>query len=101
MTAGATSVAILLIWDHRPSAAEIDEMACEFFRLEAKLDNAYKTAIELDQPLEDLRERLILTVEQFGEAYPQKEKFLHGVKTELVATFNGTPTLLVRPGRGG
>jgi hypothetical protein len=96
MTAAAASVAIPLIWDQRPSAAEIDEMACEFFRLEAKVDKAYKIAIELDQPLEDLRERLILIVEQFGEAHAQKAKFLHGVKTELVARFNGTPTLLVR-----
>jgi hypothetical protein len=89
MTAAAASVAIPLIWDHRPSAAEVDEMACEFFRLEKKVDEAYKFAVELDECFETVKERCLLAVEEFGEHGPQS-KSLFGLRTELVAISVGT-----------
>ena len=91
MTAAA-SVAIPLIWDHHPSAAEIDEMACEFFRLEKKVDEAYKLAVELDECFETVKERCLLAVEEFGEHGPQS-KSLFGCRTELVAISVGTRSI--------
>ena len=90
MTAAAASVAIPLIWDHRPSAAEVDEMACEFFRLEKKVDEAYKLAVELDERFETVKERCILAVEEFGQSHATQSKSLCGLRTELVAISVGT-----------
>jgi hypothetical protein len=89
------AIAVPLILRHRPSPVEIDDLAAKFFGLEAKVDQAYKNAMQLDEHLEVVKERLLLITEEFGEADAQA-KLLHGVKTELRATFNGPPTLLVR-----
>jgi hypothetical protein len=86
MTAAAAMV-VPLIWDHPPSPVEVDEMAQEFRRMEIKVDAAYLLATRLDAPLEALRERIILTVEEHGQPHATKSRILHGIKSELVATF--------------
>jgi hypothetical protein len=82
-----TATVAPLIWDHCSSPAEIDEMAAEYFGLESKVDQTYKLATELDVPFEQLKERLILAVEEHGQPHATKGRILHGIKSELVATF--------------
>jgi hypothetical protein len=88
MTAAAART-VPLIWNHLPLPAEVDELAFEYFGLEAKVDQAYKLATELDAPLEELKQRLILTVEEFGQAAPRaaKTKLVAGIRTDILATF--------------
>jgi hypothetical protein len=91
----AASIGIVapLIWKHQPTPTEIDEIAAEYFGLESKVDTAYRLATELDAPFEDLKERSILAVEEYGQPHATKSRILIGIKSELVATF-GITTLI-------
>ena len=83
----ATAVLPALIWNHCPSPSEVDELALEFCRLEARVDKAYAIAQSLDEPMEKFREGLILLIEEFGQQHATKSRLLAGADSELVATF--------------
>lgn len=85
MTAAAATVPRIL--SRCPSAVEIDELAGEFFDLQTKAAEAYKQAATVDEPLEALKEELVMLVEAFGGAHAGHSKLLAGVGYELLATF--------------
>jgi hypothetical protein len=87
MTPAAAVQLPALIWDHCPSAVEVDELAVEFCRLESQVREAYAYAQQQDEPMEHFRERLILVTEEFGQAHATKSKLLVGASSEIVATF--------------
>ena len=87
MSVMTASPAVAALQQKPPSAVEIDRLAVQFLDLEKKVDQAYKIAVELDEPYERLKEQLIDVVEEFGSMHAEKSKLLHGTRYEIMATF--------------
>jgi hypothetical protein len=67
-----------------PTAPDVDRLAMQFLELEKKVDEAYKSAVELDESHERMRENLVCLVEEFGSTHAEKSKLL-GIQYECMA----------------
>jgi hypothetical protein len=67
-----------------PGRDEIDSLAQDFIAAERAASEAYKIALQADQPHERLKERLILEIDEFGETGGPHTKVLRGWAHEVV-----------------
>jgi hypothetical protein len=86
----AVTATVPLRFEQPPGRAEVDHLALEFFDLERRADEAYKVAIALDEPHEQMKERLILLCEEFGAADAENSRLLSGDHYEMAVSFTGS-----------
>jgi hypothetical protein len=70
-----------------PTPGQVDEKAEQYYRLKAALDEATEAAKLRCLPLAQLKQELVDLVRDFGSAYAEKSRLLHGVTHEMVVTF--------------
>lgn len=76
-----------------PSPAEVDIKAVEYYRLRDLLDQATLAAKQACFPLAALKEELVDLVEAFGSPHAEKSKLLHGITSEMMATFGSSSSI--------
>lgn len=74
-----------------PLPAEVEELAREYRRLEAKIAGITKKAADKAAPhrkrLDELWDTLLGQVREFGSVHAEKSKLLYGLKLEVMGTF--------------